>query len=377
MLDILSPADRDFLAAVTAFVESDVLPHAHRREGAGYPADLFARMRELGLFSACTRDLRTYALAIEELARGWLSLLPIVNAHSSSVWACKFHATAAQRRQWLPWLLAGDQIAALALTEQQGGTDLAHLKWTAEPVAGRWHITASKSLITHAGHADLMLILVRTDPDSALAHRGLSLFLLSQGEWAVDREIPKLGSRGIETCEISVDTIVPADRLIGEVPGRGFAQAMDILEIGRIAVATAAIGVGRRALWNAIEYARERATASGLVAELPTARQQLGSAAAQLAAAKALALSAADTTQRGGRHDLEASAAKVAAASAALTAALTAMEIGGGWAYAEDLEFARLLRDSALFIAGEGSNSVLTSLVGGRLVNAEPSLSWI
>jgi len=88
-------------------------------------------------------------------------------------------------------------------------------------------------------------------------------------------------------------------------------------------------------------------------------------------------LSAADTKQRGGRHDLEASAAKVAAASAALTAALTAMEIGGGWAYVEDLEFARLLRDSALFIAGEGSNSVLTSLVGGRLVNAEPSLSWI
>lgn len=376
--DRASLADQDFLDAITAFVDSE-LHDVHGRDARSeYPADLVSRLRQLHLFDACTRDLETYALALEEIGRGWLSLVPVVNAHSTSVWTVKNYGTAAQRARWSGPLETGAAIAALALTEAHAGSDLQQIRSTAERVEHGWLIRARKALITHAANSDLLLILVKTDPTPGSGAGGLSLFLLQAGEWTVDRRLDKLGSRGIETVELSVNGImVPDDRLIGGVPGHGFRQVMDGLEVGRIAVAAAAVGVARSAFWNAVSYASEREAFGTALIEKPTVRTRLGAVAIEIAAAKALTLAAARAKQAGGRRDIEAASAKVAAGDAALHAALAGMELGGGWAYVEDLEFSRFLRDSALFIAGEGSNAVLTDLVGTRLAKAGPSRDWI
>lgn len=374
----LSDDDRSFLDDITAFVDGE-LGDVHERDARSeYPVDLVSRLRQLHLFDACTRDLETYALALEEIGRGWLSLVPVVNAHSTSVWTVKNYGTAAQRERWSGSLESGATIAALALTEAHAGSDLQQVRSTAERVEHGWLIRAEKALITHAANSDLLLILVRTDPTTHSGAAGLSLFLLQAGEWTVDRKLEKLGSRGIETVELSVNGImVPDDRLIGGVPGRGFRQVMDGLEVGRIAVAAAAVGVARSAFWNAVSYANERHAFGTALIEKPTVRGRLGAVAIEIAAAKALTLAAARAKQAGGRRDIEAASAKVAAGEAAMHAALAGMELGGGWAYVEDLEFSRFLRDSALFIAGEGSNAVLTDLVGTRAAKAGPSRDWI
>lgn len=378
MLAYLSDDDRSFLDDITAFADGE-LGDVHERDARSeYPADLVSRLRQLHLFDACTRDLETYALALEEIGRGWLSLVPVVNAHSTSVWTVKNYGTAAQRERWSGSLETGATIAALALTEAHAGSDLQQVRSTAERGEHGWLIRAQKALITHAANSDLLLILLRTDPTPHSGAAGLSLFLLQAGEWTVDRKLDKLGSRGIETVELSVNGImVPDDRLIGGVPGRGFGQVMDGLEVGRIAVAAAAVGVARSALWNAVSYASGRQAFGTALIEKPTVRARLGTIAIEIAAAKALTLAAARAKQAGGRRDIEAASAKVAAGEAAIHAALAGMELGGGWAYIEDLEFSRFLRDSALFIAGEGSNAVLADLVGARLAKAGPSRDWI
>ncbi|MEN2739596.1 acyl-CoA dehydrogenase family protein [Microbacterium sp. X-17] len=373
----LSRDDAQFLREITGFVNN--LHDVHQRDAREeYPSDLVPHLRALRLFDACTRNLETYALALEELGRGWLSLIPIVNAHSTSVWSVKNYGTEAQKAYWSPRLQSGETIAALALTEPHAGSDLQKITSSAERVEHGWLIRARKALITHAAHSDLLLILVRTDPNPDLGARGLSLFLLQSGEWTVDRKLDKLGSRGIETVELSVNGImVPDDRLIGGVPGRGFSQVMDGLEVGRVAVAAAAVGVARSAFWNAVGYVRDREAFGTTLANMPAVRARLGNVATQIAAAKALTLAAARAKQAGGRKDVQAASAKIAAGESAINAALAGMELGGGWAYIEDREFSRFLRDSALFIAGEGSNAVLTDLVGAGLSRSEPDLEWI
>lgn len=366
------------LPAITAFADR-VRAEVHERDArAEYPAELVDEMRGLGFFGACAGDLRTYALALEELGRAWLSLVPIANAHSSSVWSLKHHGTDAQRSQWLPVLATGERTACLALTEPGGGTDLAAIASRAERDGDGWVLHIDKTLITHSDHADHMLVLVRTsEPDRGRAS-GLSLFLIDRADWLVERALPKLGTVSVETCHVTADGVrVPHERLIGGVPGRGFTQAMDALEVGRIAVAAAAVGVGRSAMWAAIERVREREAFGAPLADHAIVQQRIASMATRLAAAKGLVQLACDRKATGGRHDVETSAAKAVATDAAVHAALTAMELGGGAGYTEDLDFARHLRDAALFLAGEGANSVLEGLIGARTVASAPDLAWL
>lgn len=374
----LSEEDLSFLSDVTRFIDDEVIPAADALDAAGeYPLALVKRMKELGFFGASGRSLVTYSLALEELARGWLSLIPIANAHTSSVWTIKNHGTPAQQTSWLEDLQSGALLSCLGLTEPHAGSDLQNIKSWARVGDGGWVIDAHKTFITHADHSDSMMILVRT-AEWAPGKPGLSLFMLKRDEWLVTRTLSKLGTKGIETCELEVrDLYVPHDRLIGEVPGRGFVQVMDALEIGRLAVASAAVGVGRRALWGAVDYSRQREAFGTTVADMPAVRSQLAVLGNKLAAAKALTLWAASRKSEGGRHDVETSSAKIVAAEAAVEAALKAMELAGGNGYMEDHRFARILRDATLFLAGEGSNSVLNGLVGSKIASGQTDLAWI
>ncbi|WP_309066236.1 acyl-CoA dehydrogenase family protein [Microbacterium sp.] len=366
------------LAPVTAFADL-VRSHAHEWDAAGgYPAHLLPQMRELGLFGLCGGDLRAYALALEEMGRAWLSLVPIVNAHSSAVWTFEHHGTPEQRDRWLPLLATGARLSCLGLTEPGAGSDLQAITSSGHREGDDWILSIEKTLITHAEHADHMLVLVRSEGEDAGGARALSLFLIDREQWVVERRLPKLGTLGVETCRISAHTItVGADRLIGAVPGRGFEQIMDALEVGRLAVAAAAVGVARSALWRAVERVRERAAFGAPLSENALVRHRIAGMTTRIAAAKGLVLLAAERKNGGGRHDAETAAAKIVAAEAAMHAATTAMELGGGMGYTEELDFARHLRDAALFLAGEGANSVLEPLVGARTTAGEPDLAWI
>jgi len=357
----------------------EVRTQVHERDASGeYPVDIVERMRRLGVFGACAGDLRAYALAMEEIGRAWLSLVPIVNAHSSSVWVVKHHATDEQRARWLGPFLRGEELACLGLTEPGGGSDLANLGSTARRDGDGWVLDLHKTLITHADHADHMLVLARIADSTAVGSRALSLFLIDRDQWHVTRKLPKLGTVSVETCEVRAEQVrVGGDRLIGGVEGRGFPQVMDALEVGRIAVAAAAVGVARSALWRAIERVREREAFGAPLADNAIVRQRVAGMTTRIAAAKGLVQLSADRKNTGGRCDVETAAAKTVATDAALHAALTAMELGGGMGYTEEFDFARHLRDAALFLAGEGANSLLESLIGARMVAAEPDLAWV
>lgn len=375
--DNLTEDDQHFLAEITRFIDEEVIPAADAQDAAEeYPHALVKRMKELDFFAASGRSLVTYSLALEELARGWLSLIPVANAHTSSVWTIKNHGTEGQKGTWLASLQSGEVISSLGLSEPHAGSDLQNTRSTARPQGDGWVIDAHKTYITHADHSDSMMILLRTS-DWEPGSPGLSLFMLRRDEWQVIRRLPKLGTKGVETCEIEVRAHVPHERLIGGVPGRGFAQVMDALEVGRLAVASAAVGVGRSALWNAIEYAKTREAFGAAVSSMPAVQSNLAVLANKLAAAKALTLWAASHKNEGGRHDLETSSAKVVAAEAAVDIALKAMELAGGSGYIEDNRFARLLRDATLFLAGEGANGVLNALIGNKIASGRTDLGWI
>ncbi|MFF2244320.1 acyl-CoA dehydrogenase family protein [Arthrobacter sp. NPDC058130] len=378
MQDTVSDDDQHFLAEITCFIDEEVIPVADGQDAAEeYPVVLIKRMKELGFFAASGRSLVTYSLALEELARGWLSLIPVANAHTSSVWTVKNHGTEAQKDTWLKSLKSGEIISCLGLSEPHAGSDLQNTRSAARPQDSGWVIDAHKTYITHSDHSDAMMILVRTAPWEP-GSPGLSLFMLRRDEWQIIRKLPKLGTKGVETCEIEVKALhVPNDRLIGGIPGRGFAQVMDALEVGRLAVASAAVGVGRSALWNAVEYTKTREAFGAKVSDMPAVQTSLAVLANKLAAAKALTLQAASRKNEGGRHDLETSAAKVVAAEAAVEIALKAMELAGGSGYIEDNRFARLLRDATLFLAGEGANGVLNALIGNKIASGRTDLSWI
>ncbi|MBI3968108.1 MAG: acyl-CoA dehydrogenase family protein, partial [Chloroflexi bacterium] len=303
MIDL--PAEqRELVDRVTAFVDSEVVPVAQARDTRDeYPVDLVGRLRELGLFGLVAPvqyggagvEPPAYALVMEELGRGWVSLVPIANAHSSVVTILSRYGTEAQRGHWLPRLARGELMGALGLTEASGGSDLAAITTTANKQGDGYHVRGAKRLITHARGAGLLLVLAKTDPAAEPSTRALALFLLEQEgvEWRVTRDLPKLGARSVETSELTIEASVPADRLVGEQVGAGFRQLMDGLEVGRIAVAAAAIGLARAALWDAVAYARERRAFGRPIAELQGLRFKLADLATQIAAARALVLAAA------------------------------------------------------------------------------------
>lgn len=382
MLTTLNPEQRAVLTRVTEFADR-LIPEVSERDRSGkYPAQIVDELRSLELFGLCVSGFETYALAVEELGRAWVSLLPIVNAHSSAVWTMKRHGEPEQQRRWLPELVSGDRLSCLGLTEPECGSDLLSIKATAVATATGWHLEGSKSMITHADHADVMIVLARvaTGKETAVslpASRSMGLFLLERSEWTVTKNWDKLGTRSIETCELTFDTELPQDRLIGQESGLGFAQAMDLLEVGRISVAAAAVGLGRRALAEAASSTRNRTAFGGTLAEMPSVRDRFGELSAELAAAKALTLEAARLKEQGGRCDQETSAAKVVAARAAIRCTAGAMELAGGRGYMEEFPFAQLHRDGMLFLAGEGANGVLVGLIGTRFLANDTSLDWL
>jgi alkylation response protein AidB-like acyl-CoA dehydrogenase len=362
------------------FVDREIVPVAREWEQSGrYPTEIVEGMKELGLFGITVPeefggnplDAVSFALVFEEISRGWMGIAGILGSHSLACAMIARHGTDEQRTRYLPDLATGARRSGIALTEPDAGTDLQGIRTIARRDGDHYVVTGTKTWITNARHADPLPVLVKTDPTTTPAHKGMSMLLVDAGSegYEVTKDIPKLGYKGTESCEISlVDVRVPATDLLGGVEGLGMKQALSGLEIGRLNIAGRSVGVAQAAYDAALKYAGEREAFGHPIAEFQAIALKLAEMATQLQAARLLTYWAAAKADAGQRVDAESGMAKVFASETALALSLEAMRIHGGYGYSTEFVVERLYRDAPLMAIGEGTNDVLRTVIAKSLV---------
>ncbi|MEU4454502.1 acyl-CoA dehydrogenase family protein [Nocardioides sp. NPDC023903] len=387
MLDIsdleLDAEETAIVEVVRDFVERKVRPTVQELEHANaYPEALIEQMKELGIFGLVIPEpwgeasvsAPCYAAVTEELARGWMSLAGAMGGHTVVSKLLIAFGTEEQRNRYLPRMATGEVRATMALTEPGGGSDLQAIRTTAKREGDDYVVNGSKTWITNARRSDLIALLCKTAPDAVPAHRGISILLVEKGPgFQVSRDLPKLGYKGVESCELSFEDLrVPAGNLLGSEEGRGFSQMMRGLEIGRIQVASRALGVGRAALEDAIRYAQERESFGKPIWKHQSIGNYLADNATSLTAARQLVMFAARRYESGERADMEAGMAKLFASEAAMKIALDAVRIHGGYGYSTEFDVERYFRDAPLMIVGEGTNEIQRNVIARQLITRNP-----
>jgi alkylation response protein AidB-like acyl-CoA dehydrogenase len=380
----LSDEQRLYRDTLRDFVDREIVPVARDWEHEGrYPTEIVESMKGMGLFGLAVpeayggleADTVSFALTFEEIARGWMGVAGILGSHSVSCWMLARHGTDAQRDRYLPDLATGAMRTGIALTEPGAGTDLQGITTTATrdgsgDDAG-YVVRGTKMWITNARHADVLPVLVKTDPTASPAHRGMSMLLIDAGTpgLEVTKDMGKLGYKGTESCEVVLDDVrVPETALLGGVEGRGLQQALSSLETGRINIAARSVGIAQRAYDEALSYARDRTAFGQAIGDFQAVQLRLAEIAVQLQAARLMTYWAASRMDDGVRMDTESGMAKIFASETALQCATDAMRIHGGYGYSTEFEVERLYRDAPLMSIGEGTNDVLRSVVAKSLL---------
>ncbi len=376
----LNDEQRAIVDTVRKFVEKEVKPIASGLEHADeYPHALVERLKELGLFGATIPeeyggmglDLVTYALVVEEICRGWMSLSGVLNTHLIMAYVVRTYGTEEERKRWLPKMATGEWRGGLALSEPDAGSDVAAMRTVARREGDRYTIHGVKMWITNGRYGNTFLLLAKTDPDKEPPHRGISAFIIQKGEpgFTVSRDVEKLGYKGIETCELVFENFpVPAENLIGGVEGKGFSMVMDGLETGRINVAARAVGVMRAAYEDSVRYSQIRRTFGKPICEHQLIQSKLALMATDLEAARLLVLNAALRKDRGERCDLESGMAKLFATQACARHTLEAIHIHGAYGYSTEFDVERYFRDAPLMTVGEGTNEILQTVIARNII---------
>jgi hypothetical protein len=375
----LSTEERDVVAAVREFVDREVRPVARELEHADeYPEALIEQMKELGVFGLAVPDpwgeapvsMPCYALVTAELARGWMSLAGAMGGHTVVAKLLVGFGTREQQDRWLPRMATGEVRATMALTEPGGGSDLQAMTTVARRDGDGYVVDGAKTWITNSRRSQLIALLCKTDPAAEPKHRGVSILLVEHGPGlTVSKDLPKLGYKGVESCELTFDGYrAPAGAVLGGAEGRGFAQMMKGLETGRIQVAARALGVGRAALDDALRYAQERESFGRPIWRHQSVGNLLANMATDLTAARQLVLYAAERYETGQRCDMEAGMAKLFASEAAMRIALDAIRVHGGHGYSTEFDVERYFRDAPLMIVGEGTNEIQRDVIARQLV---------
>ncbi len=372
------------VAVVRDFVNREVRPAVRELEQADtYPERLVERMKQLGIFGLAVPQrwgghavsASCYVAITEELARGWMSLAGAMGGHSVVAKLLVEFGSEAQQERYLPAMATGQVRATMALTEPGGGSDLQAMRTVAVLEGEEYVVSGTKTWITNARRSELIALMCKTDPAALPTSNGISILLVEKGPgFTLSRDLPKLGYKGVESCEISMDGFrVPRTTLLGDVEGRGFAQMMRGLEIGRIQVAARALGVGRAALEDSLSYAQQRESFGKPIWQHQSIGNYLANMATKLEAARQLVLHAARTYDSGRRADLEAGMAKLFASEAAMEIALDAMRIHGGYGYSTEFDVERYFRDAPLMIVGEGTNEIQRNVIVRQLVERHPA----
>jgi isovaleryl-CoA dehydrogenase len=376
----LTEEEQTIVETVRDFVDRSVRPVVQQLEHANtYPEALIDQMKQLGIFGLAIPEpwgearvsAPCYALVTEELARGWMSLAGAMGGHTVVAKLILDHGTQEQKDSYLPRMATGELRATMALTEPGGGSDLQAMRTTAVQQGDEYVVNGSKTWITNARRAGLVALLCKTDPTASPAHRGISILLVEPGPgFSVSRDLPKLGYKGVESCELSFDDFrVPGTALLGKDEGRGFSQMMRGLEIGRIQVASRALGVARAALEDSLRYAQERESFGKPIWQHQSIGNYLADMATKLVAARQLVLYASRRFEAGERSDMEAGMAKLFASEIAMEIALDAIRIHGGYGYSTEFDVERYFRDAPLMIVGEGTNEIQRNVIARQLVD--------
>jgi alkylation response protein AidB-like acyl-CoA dehydrogenase len=382
----LEQHEAEMVAVVRDFVNRDVRPAVRDLErGDIYPAELIERMKALGVFGLVVPEQwgglavsgSCYVAVTEELARGWMSLAGAMGGHSVVAKLLTDFGTPEQKARYLPAMATGQVRATMALTEPGGGSDLQAMRTVAVADGDQYVIHGTKTWITNARRSELIALMCKTDPAASPGSKGISILLVEKGPgFVLSRDLPKLGYKGVESCEISMDGFrVPRSSLLGEVEGRGFAQMMRGLEIGRIQVAARALGVGRAALEDSLTYAQQRESFGKPIWQHQSVGNHLANMATKLEAARQLVLHAARIYDSGRRADLEAGMAKLFASETAMEIALDAMRVHGGYGYSTEFDVERYFRDAPLMLLGEGTNEIQRNVIVRQLVDRHRAVS--
>ncbi|MFF6804140.1 acyl-CoA dehydrogenase family protein [Streptomyces sp. NPDC012616] len=379
-LDILSEDEQFIVRTVRDFVDKEVKPVVRELEHANtYPEALIEQMKRLGVFGLAVPEeyggtpvsTPCYVLITEELARGWMSLAGAMGGHTVVAKLLSHFGTEEQKRRYLPEMATGGIRATMALTEPGGGSDLQAMCTVARRDGDRGYVVdGAKTWITNSRRSGLIALLCKTDPDATPAHHGISILLVEHGPGlTVSRDLPKLGYKGVESCELSFDGYrAPVDAVLGGREGKGFAQMMQGLETGRLQVAARALGVGRAAFEDSLAYAQERESFGKPIWKHQSIGNYLADMATSLTAARQLTLYAAREADAGRRVGMEAGMAKLFASETAMQIALNAVRIHGGYGYSTEFDVERYFRDAPLMIVGEGTNEIQRNVIASQLV---------
>ncbi len=379
MTSPLAQEEQAIVEVVRDFVDSEVRPVVRELEHANtYPEALLERMKQLGCFGLAIPkpygevlvSTACFAAVSEELARGWMSLAGAIGGHTVVANLLVAYGTSEQRERYLPRMATGELRATMALTEPSGGSDLQAIRTHARLDGDDYLIDGTKTWITNARRAGVVALLCKTDPQAQPRHRGISVLLVEPAHgYTVSRDLPKLGYKGVESCELVFDGVrVPADAVLGAEAGRGFGQMMRGLEVGRINVAARAVGVAQAALDDALRYAQERETFGKPIWKHQSVGNLLADMATRVEAARLLTRNAAVRIDDGQRADLEAGMAKLFASETAMQVALDAIRVHGGYGYSTEFDVERYFRDAPLMIVGEGTNEIQRSIIARQLV---------
>ena len=378
----IRPESQQLLEVLDRWLQREVAVQVNRLEHADeYPVEFVEQMREFGLFGATVPveyegmglSALEYSAAVELISTVWMSLTGVLNSHLMMAELIRRYGTEPQRQRWLPRLASGELRGGLALTEPEAGTDLQAIRTTAERRGDHYVLRGGKTWITNAQRGNCLAVLVKTDPHAQPAHAGMSMFVVERDDgYDVRRRLSKLGYKGVDTAEFTLDdVVVPADRVIGEVPGLGFKQTVGVLELGRINVAARGAGIASAALHASLRYSKQRHTMGKTIGQHQAIQIMLADMACRTASAKLLVRQAALAFDAGQRCDLEAGMAKLVASEAALANAISAMRIHGAYGYSTEFEVERYFRDAPLLCIGEGTNEIQRMVIARALLSSQ------
>ncbi|MDO9457051.1 acyl-CoA dehydrogenase family protein [Nocardioides sp.] len=383
----LTEDQTEILKAVRTFVEEKILPVATELEHADeYPQEIVDGLKELGIFGLMIPEeydglgesLLTYALCVEEIARGWMSVSGVINTHFIVAYMLMQHGTEEQKKKYLPRMATGEVRGAFSMSEPGLGSDVAAIKTKAvKGDDGGYTIDGQKMWLTNGGTSTLVATLVKSDEGADSVYKNMTTFLLEKeagfGETAPGLTIPgkidKMGYKGVDTTEMVLEGHqVSADQILGGEPGKGFYQMMDGVEVGRVNVAARACGIANRAFELGIAYAQQRETFGKPIAEHQAILFRLAEMATKVEASHAMMVRAARIKDKGERNDVEAGMAKYLAAEYCNEVVQDSFRIHGGYGYSKEYEIERLYREAAFMLIGEGTADIQKMIIGRSLL---------
>ena len=384
----LTEEQQSILETVRKFVDTEIIPHAQRLEHADeYPTDIVDGMCEMGLFGLTIgteyggigESLLTYALVVEELSRGWMSISGIINTHFIVAYLLTQYGTDEQKRSLLPRMATGEVRGAFSMSEPEAGSDVAAIRTRAERSGDNFVLNGQKMWLTNGAYSGVVAVLAKTETGTDSVHGSMTTFLVEKepgfGETRPGLTIPgrieKMGYKGVETTEMILDNVmVPVSSVLGgpDQIGRGFYQMMDGVEVGRVNVAARACGVALRAFELAVAYATQRRTFGRPLAAHQAIAFKLADMATKIEAAHALMVNAARLKDSGSRNDVEAGMAKLLASEYCVDVVQEAFRIHGGYGYSKESEIERLMREAPFLLVGEGTSEIQKIIISRGLL---------